>query len=140
MARGETRAPSQRQLRVGEELRHALAWILERGDVRDPSLPGISVTVTEVQASPDLRIATAFVTPLGGGDVEAVVATLNHAKAFLRRKVGGAVRLRYVPELVFRADPSFDEASRILRLLRDPVVARDLSDGDEDKEGDGSGT
>lgn len=141
MARGETRAPSQRQLRVGEELRHALAWILERGDLRDPSLAGISVTVTEVRASPDLRMATAFVTPLGGGDAEAVVAKLNHAKAFLRGKVGGAVRLRRVPQLVFRADPSFDEASRILQLLRDPEVARDLSDGnEEDSEGDSRGT
>jgi ribosome-binding factor A len=140
MTRGETRAPSQRQLRVGEELRHALAWILERGDLRDPALAGISVTVTEVRVGPDLRTATAFVTPLGGGDAEAVVAALTHAKAFLRHKVGGAVRLRYVPELVFRADGSFDEASRILHLLRDPNVARDLSENDEDGEGGGVGT
>jgi ribosome-binding factor A len=140
MARGGTKAPSQRQLRVGEELRHALAEVLERGDLRDPSIAGISVTVTEVRMGPDLRVATAFVTPLGGGDAEAVAAALTHAKAFLRRKVGGVVELRYVPELVFRADPSFDEAGRILRLLRDPEVARDLADGDEDREGDGSGT
>lgn len=140
MTRGETRAPSQRQLRVGEELRHALAWILERGDLRDPSLAGISVTVTEVRVSPDLRTATAFVTPLGGGGTEAVVGALTHAKAFLRRRMAGAVKLRYVPELVFRADTSFDQASRILDLLHDPVVARDLSDGDEDGEGGGLGT
>ena len=140
MARGETRAPSQRQLRVGEELRHALAWILERGDLRDPALAGISVTVTEVRASPDLRTAVVFVTPLGGGDADAVVATLTHARAFLRRKIAGTVKLRNVPQLIFRADGSFDEASRILRLLSDPEVARDLVDGDEDSEGEGFGT
>jgi ribosome-binding factor A len=139
MARGETKTPSQRQLRVGEELRHALAWILERGDLRDPALAGISVTVTEIRTSPDLRMATVFVTPLGGGETEAVVATLNRARAFLRLKLGAAVRLKRVPELVFRADPSFDEASRILALLRDPGVARDLSDSDEDDGNGGSG-
>jgi ribosome-binding factor A len=140
MTRGETRAPSQRQLRVGEELRHALAWILERGDLRDPSLAGISVTVTEVRVSPDLRTATAFVTPLGGGDAEAVVEALTHAKAFLRHRMAGTVKLRYVPELVFRADTSFDQASRILDLLLDPAVARDLADGGEDGEGGSVGT
>jgi ribosome-binding factor A len=117
-----------------------LAWILERGDLRDPAIAGISVTVTEVRASPDLKTAVVFVTPLGGGDADAVVATLTHAKAFLRRKVAVAVKLRNVPELIFRADGSFDEASRILRLLRDPDVARDLKDVDEDSEGGGFGT
>ena len=140
MTSRESGAPSQRQLRVGEELRHALAWILERGELRDLALAGISVTVTEVRVSPDLRTATAFVTPLGGGDAEAVVVGLTHAKAFLRHRMAGAVKLRYVPELVFRADTSFDQASRILDLLHDPVVARDLVDGDEDGEGGGLGT
>lgn len=133
MSKGEAKAPSQRQLRVGEELRHALAWILERGEIRDPGLGGAPVTVTEVRISPDLRNATAFVMPLGGGaNTEDVVAALNRATPFVRRLMGKAVKLRYLPGLNFLADPTFDEAGRISDLLKDPSVARDLVRGDDD--------
>ena len=139
MDRRAERGRSQRQLRVGEELRHALAWILERGEVRDPDLKGVSVTVTEVRVSPDLRNATVFVLPLGGGETEAVVTGLTRARPFLRRKVANAVRLKFVPDITFRADTSFDEARRIDILLRDPAVARDLGeDRAEDEETHGA--
>ena len=139
MTRRVERGPSQRQLRVGEELRHALAWILERGEVRDPDLKGVSVTVTEVRVSPDLRNATVFVLPLGGGETAAVVTGLTRARPFLRRQVANAVRLKFVPDIRFRADPSFDEARRIDTLLRDPAVARDLvGDRGEDEENHGA--
>lgn len=127
MARRDSRAPSQRQLRVGEELRHALAWCLEKGEVRDPGLHGVPLTVTEVRISPDLKNATAFIVPLGGGDATAALDALNRAKAFLRHRVADRVRLRYAPTLTFKADDSFDAASRIDSLLHDPRVARDLS-------------
>ncbi len=138
MDRRAERGPSQRQLRVGEELRHALAWILERGEVRDPDLKGVSVTVTEVRVSPDLRKAIVFVFPLGGGETEAVVTGLTRARPFLRRQVASAVRLKYVPDITFRADTSFDEARRIDTLLRDPAVARDLA-GDRGEDGENHG-
>ncbi len=138
MTRRVERGPSQRQLRVGEELRHALAWILERGEVRDPDLKGVSVTVTEVRVSPDLRNATVFVLPLGGGETAAVVTGLTRARPFLRRQVANAVRLKFVPDIRFRADPSFDEARRIDALLRDPAVARDLA-GDRGEDGENHG-
>ncbi len=139
MTRRVERDPSQRQLRVGEELRHALAWILERGEVRDPDLRGVSVTVTEVRVSPDLRTATVFVLPLGGGETAAVVTGLTRARPFLRRQVANAVRLKFVPDIRFRADSSFDEARRIDTLLRDAAVARDLAgDRGEDEENHGA--
>jgi ribosome-binding factor A len=118
--------PGQRQLRVGEEVRHALSSIFERAEMRDPVLSSVAVTITEVRISPDLRQATVFVMPLGGGGEENVIAALGRAKGFLRRRLGSSVRLRVVPDLTFRIDPSFAEADRIERLLRDPLVARDL--------------
>lgn len=118
MARLRSGAPSQRQLRVGEEVRHALARVLERGNIRDPGLAGVSVTVTEVRVSPDLRNATAFVVPLGGGETEPVLAALNRARPYLRRAIGQAVKLRSVPDLKFEADASFDTAARIDSLLK----------------------
>ncbi len=136
--------PSQRQLRVGEEIRHALSEILAREAFRDPDLQEISVTVTEVRPTPDLKVATAFVTPLGGVDVEPTVAALNRASAFLRGRLGHMIHLKFVPTLRFEADRSFDAANRIDALLRDPRVARDLGehedeheDGHEDGHGDG---
>lgn len=126
----------QRQLRVGEEIRHALAWILERGEVRDPRLAGAVVTVTEVRVSPDLRQATAFIVPLGGQHESEVVAALEHARGFLRRRVAEAVQLRNVPQLTFRLDRSFDEADRMNRVLRDPRVARDLGAHEHEDEND----
>jgi ribosome-binding factor A len=131
-------APSQRQLRVGEELRHALAWLLERGDIRDPGLQGRAVTVTEVRVSPDLRNATAFIVPLGGGDVAPVLAALTRARPFLRRQVATAVRLQYAPNLTFEADTSFDRASRIDGLLRGLVDPNDAAtDGTPKGDADG---
>ena len=126
MARQRGKAPSQRQLRVGEVIRHALALLLERGILRDPGLSGVSVTVTEVSMSPDLRAATAYVTPLGGGDIDGVLAALNRAAPFLRGQVARQVRLRSMPKLLFEADGSFDYAARIGSLLDRPAVARDL--------------
>ena len=135
MSKGDAKAPSQRQLRVGEELRHALAWILERGDIRDPGLGGVAVTVTEVRVSPDLRNATAFVIPLGGGGTEDVVAALNRAAPYLRRKIGKAVKLKYLPGINFIADESFDQAGRTSERLKDPDVAREL----DPEKGSGNG-
>jgi ribosome-binding factor A len=117
-----TGAQSQRQLRVGEMLRHALSAILNRGDLRDPDLAGKSVTVTEVRVSPDLRNATVFVQPLGGADIEKVVSALGRAAPYLRRQIAGEIDLRYMPALSFTADTSFDYAERIDTLLKD--VAR----------------
>lgn len=125
MPRGE-KAPTQRQLRVGEELRHAIANVIERGEIRDPDLQGRLITVTEVRVSPDLRNATVFVVPLGGGDVAPILVGLKRAKAYLRHEISRSVQLRAVPDLVFHPDTTFDEATRIDDLLRSPVVRRDL--------------
>jgi ribosome-binding factor A len=131
-------APSnQRQLRIGEELRHALAWIMERGEIRDPDLAGLTITITEVRVSADLRLAMVFVVALGGGRTNGLVEALDRAKGFLRRRVAETVRLRFVPELSFRADQSFDTADRIGRALRDPLVARDLDDNSNNDEENG---
>ncbi len=124
--RAISRQPSQRQLRVGEELRHALARILERGEIRDADVAGRGVTVTEVSVSPDLRQATVFVVPLGGGEAGPLLAGLTRVRPFLRRRLAQEVRLRVVPELSFEADTSFDRAERIDQLLRSPSVRRDL--------------
>jgi len=139
MKRRDARAPSQRQLKVGEELRHALAWSLERGEIRDPAVQGVPVTVTEVRVSPDLKNATAFVMPLGGGageDTSIIVEGLNRAAPFLRRRVGETIRLKHVPKISFIIDQSFDEAGHIDALLRDPAVARDLGPRYESGRGD----
>jgi len=127
-------AISQRRLRVGEEVRHAIGGLLLRGELRDPDLKDVSVTVTEVRMSPDLRNATAFVLPLGGRNVEGIVAALGRATPWIRGQVARLVRLRYVPEIAFRADTSFDTAARIEVALRKPEVAADLGrreDGDD---------
>lgn len=121
-----TKAIGQRPLRVGEALRHALAEILERGDLRDPDLQGAPITVTEVRMSPDLRAAVIFILPLGGGKVEAALAALTRATPYLRGVLARMLRLKFAPSLRFRADQSFDEANRITALLRDPRVAADL--------------
>ncbi len=136
-ARHAAGAPGQRQLRVGEEIRHALIRIFAEAHWRDPDLAGANITLTEVRIGPDLRNATGFVLPFGGGDAAALVAALNRAAPFLRRELGRAVRLRYVPELRFEADTSFDEAARIRDRLADPAVRRDVSAGaDESDDGD----
>jgi ribosome-binding factor A len=120
------RGPSQRQLRVGEELRHALAKFLREDQSREPTLENASVTVTEVRMSPDLRNATAFVMPLAGTNATDVIAALQRCAAFLKGLLAREVPLRYTPNLVFALDRSFDEAERIHQLLARPEVARDL--------------
>ena len=126
--------PGTRPLRVGEEIRHALAAILGLGELRDPALAGRSITVSEVRVSPDLMRATVFVTPLGGGDVAAVVKALNHAAPFLRAQVVKAVKLRRAPELGFTPDTSFDYAQRIEEALHAPAVRRDVQSDDDTDE------
>jgi ribosome-binding factor A len=131
-----TRAPSQRQLRVGEEIRHALANLIERGAMKDPELRDVPVTVTEVRLSPDLRHAAVFVTPLGGGEASAIVAALNRAAPFFRAQVASAVQLRYAPQLAFAPDTSFEQASKIDSILRRPHVRQDLAHRDAEKSKD----
>ena len=120
------KSPSKRQLRVGEELRHALAALLARDEIRDPDLQGASITVTAVDVSPDLRNAPAYVMPLGGAPDGKVIPALRRASAFLRGRMGRALSLKYVPQLRIEYDRSFDEASQIDSALRRPRVARDL--------------
>jgi ribosome-binding factor A len=123
----------QRQLRVGEEMRHALSEILREHHLDDPDLLDKIITVTEVRISPDLRNATAFVLPLGGTDTARTVDALNRAAGYFRGELGRAVKMQFTPTLRFRPDETFEEASRIERLLHDPIVARDLKkDGDDE--------
>ena len=123
---------SQRQLRVGETVRHAIADILAQGSVHDADLEGHIVTVPEVRMSPDLKLATIYIMPLGGRDTDTVLAALERNKKFLRGEVAHRVNLKFAPDLRFRVDDRFDEAERIEKLLRTPAVQRDLqSDSDE---------
>src|SRR3954466_5315717 len=123
---------SQRQLRVGETVRHAVADILSQGSVHDPDLEGHIVTVPEVRMSPDLKLATIYVMPLGGRHTETVIAALERNKKFLRGELARRVNLKFAPDIRFRVDERFDEAERIEKLLRTPEVQRDLnSDSDE---------
>ena len=130
MSRGSTKpsakAPTQRQLRVAEDIRHVLAGIFLRGEVRDPVLADVLITVTEVRVSPDLTKATAFVTRLGRSDVDVKLPALRHAAPFLRREVAKALRLRHAPEISFQADTSIDYAMHINEVLHSPEVERDL--------------
>ena len=121
------RAPTQRPLRVGEELRHALARIFERGELRDPALADTTVTVTEVRVSPDLKHAIVYVMPLAGANAEDIIAALARSAPYLRRVLAHEVRLRYAPGLAFALDTAFDHASRISALLHRPEVERDLA-------------
>jgi ribosome-binding factor A len=118
---------SQRQLRVGETVRHAIADILSHGSVHDADLEGHIITVPEVRMSPDLKLATIFVMPLGGRDTEIVIAALERNKKFLRGEIARRVNLKFAPDVRFRADERFDEAERIEKLLRTPAVRRDLA-------------
>ena len=131
--------PSQRQQRVAELVRHALAEVLQRGDIQDPVLGSHVVTVPEVRISPDLKLATAYVMPLGGQDEAPVIAALERHRKVLRQEVARRVNLKYAPELRFRRDETFDEAARIDRLLRSEKVQRDLESaprGDDEAEPD----
>ncbi len=120
------KAPSQRQLRVGELIRHELAAMLARGEIHDEVLAAHVVSVTQVGLTPDLKLATAYVMPLGGRDEAAVLAALEKHRRFLRGEIARRVNLKYAPDIRFRRDETFDEAERIDRLLHSPEVARDL--------------
>ncbi len=124
--RGPAQGPSQRQLRAGELVRHSLVDILREEDFSDPALEGVSVTVTEVRMSPDLRHATVFVEPLGGGHADDVVAGLNRHAKFLRGRLGRMIEMKFTPDLKFLHDESFNEAQRMSRLFDDPRVQQDL--------------
>lgn len=121
-----TPGASQRQLRVGELVRHAISDILAQGSVHDPVLEGQLITVPEVRMSPDLKLATIYVLPLGGHDTEAALEALNRNKRFLRGEIAHRVNLKFAPDIRFRRDERFDEAERIEKLLRTPEVQRDL--------------
>lgn len=138
MPRSSTSGPSQRMLRVGEQVRHALSETLQRGEILDPLIENAVVSVSEVRMSPDLKIATAFVSPLGAGDADAVVEALNKHAKFVRGRVSGALRqMKYMPEFRFRLDTSYDNFQKINELLHSPEVARDLGPdaqiGDQNK-------
>src|SRR5579862_4408233 len=122
---------SQRQLRVGELIRHELADMLTRGDIHDPVIQAHLITVPEVRMTADLRLATIYIMPLGGRDVEAVIAAFDRNKRYVRGEIARRVNLKFAPEIRFRVDERFDEAERIEKLLRTPQVQRDL-DGEKD--------
>jgi len=139
MRRDGSQGPSQRQLRVGEMLRHALADVLPDNEIRDPELEGVSVTITQVKPSPDMRYATVYCEPLGGENGKAIVAALNRHKGFLRGEMGHRIALKFTPELRFVEDTSFAEAEKIEGLLKSPRVKKDLTTApaplDEDDDG-----
>lgn len=126
--RKKSEGPGTRQLRVGELIRHALSETLNRDEVQDPAVSGRSITVTEVSVSPDLRNATVFVEPLGGFEVDEVLAGLNRSARFLAGRISRSVKLKYAPRLVFRRDETFDHAEHIDRILRSDAVRSDLDD------------
>jgi ribosome-binding factor A len=128
---GRDSGPTQRQLRAGELVRHSLAEILREEEIQDPALAGVSVTVTEVRMSPDLRHAVCFVEPLGGRHAAEVVDALNRNARFLRGRLGRTVDLKFTPDLKFIHDESFDEAARMNRLFNQDKVRRDLAHDDE---------
>jgi len=136
MAKGyhrDTNGPSQRQLRVGELVRHTLSELFARGDVHDPVIQGHLITVPEVRMTADLQLATIYVMPLGGRDSEEVLAALQRNKRYLRGEIARRVNLKFAPDIRFRIDERFDEAERIEKLLRTPAVKRDLNRGDDDR-------
>jgi ribosome-binding factor A len=125
--------PSQRQLRAGEVIRHAIAEILSRGDVHDPVLQGHVITVPEVRMTADLRLATIYVMPLGGRDEKAVLDALDRNKRYLRGEIARRVDMKFAPDIRFRLDERFSEADRIDQLLRSPQVKRDLGGASDDE-------
>ena len=124
--------PTQRQLKAGELVRHALVDILAREDFRDPALQGVSVTIGEVRCSPDLKHANVFCAPLGGGDLKAVAEGLNRASKFLRGRLGKEIDMKFTPQLRFLADESYDEALEMDRLLHSDKVRQDVEKPDSD--------
>jgi ribosome-binding factor A len=136
MKRSTPSAPSQRQLRVGELIRHELAAMLARGDIHDDVLASHVISITQVRLSPDLKLATAYVMPLGGQDEKPVLAALEDKRRFIRGEIARRVDLKYAPDIRFRRDETFDEAMRIDRLLHSDKVRRDLIQKPDDGEGD----
>ena len=126
MRRREAAGPSQRQLRVAEEIRHVLAGVFERRDFRDQDLAEAEITVAEVRISPDLKHATAFVSRLGRSDIDALLPALQRATPYLRGQIAHALRLKFAPDLSFQPDHALDYAAKIDRLLHRPEVAKDL--------------
>jgi ribosome-binding factor A len=124
---------SQRQLRVGELVRHAVAELLTRGDVHDPVIEGHLITVPEVRMTADLRLATIYVMPLAGRDADQVIAALERNKKFMRAEIAHRINLKFAPDIRFRIDDRFAEAERIDKLLRSPAVKRDLEDEGDDE-------
>ncbi|AHF86370.1 30S ribosome-binding factor RbfA [Rhizobium laguerreae] len=134
MTRPTSSAPSQRMLRIGEQVRAALTQVLQRGEVRDEIIEATVISISEVRMSPDLKIATAYVTPLGVSDHSIVIEALNRHARFIRGRLGPQLRqMKYMPEVRFRDDTSFDNYKKIDELLRSPEVSRDL-DGDNDEQ------
>ncbi|MDR6755247.1 ribosome-binding factor A [Mycoplana sp. BE70] len=132
MTRATSSAPSQRMLRVGEQVRAAITQVLQRGEVRDPLIEKTVISISEVRMSPDLKHATAYVTPLGVADHNAVIEALNKHAKYIRGRLGPQLRqMKYMPDVRFRDDTSFDNYQKIDELLRSPEVARDLDDTDE---------
>ena len=135
MKRSTSSAPSQRMLRVGEQVRAAITQILQRGEVRDPLIEKTVISISEVRMSPDLKIATAYVTPLGVADHAAILEALNKHAKFIRGRLGPQLRqMKYMPDVRFRDDTSFDNYQKIDALLRSPEVSRDLEPDSEDEE------
>ncbi|MFK0166699.1 MULTISPECIES: 30S ribosome-binding factor RbfA [Rhizobium] len=132
MTRPTSSAPSQRMLRVGEQVRSAITQVLQRGEVRDDLIERTVISISEVRMSPDLKIATAFVTPLGVSDHAAVIEALNRHAKYIRGRLGPQLRqMKYMPEVRFRDDTSFDNYKKIDALLRSPEVSRDLEDDND---------
>lgn len=130
---GKDKGPSQRQLRVGELVRHALTKLLQRGEVPDPLLEKTVVSITEVSMSPDLKIATVFISPLGVSDPQPIIKALAANQKLIRGRISPALRqMKYMPEFRFRSDTSFDNYAKIDQLLHRPEVAQDLDNNDED--------
>ena len=131
--RDHASGPSQRALRAGEVIRHAIAEVLSRGEVHDPVIQGHLITVPEVRMSPDLKLATVYVMPLGGRDEKEVLAALERNKRYLRGEIAHRVNMKFAPDIRFRIDERFGEAERIEKLLRSPEVQRDLKDTNDDE-------
>ncbi|HGG63627.1 MAG TPA: 30S ribosome-binding factor RbfA [Rhodobacteraceae bacterium] len=133
------RGPSQRQLRVGELIRRSLSEILTRGDIHDPDLNRMSITVGEVRTSPDLKVATAFVLPLGGKDKEQALLLLRQNRYEIRRAVAKTLALKYAPEIRFLIDETFDQMDETRRILEQDAVRRDIENDSDGGDADGGG-
>ncbi|MCK3779889.1 30S ribosome-binding factor RbfA [Sinorhizobium chiapasense] len=135
MSKATSSAPSQRMLRVGEQVRAAITQVLQRGEVRDPVIEKTVIAISEVRMSPDLKIATAYVTPLGVPNHAEVIEALNRNAKYIRGRLGPQLRqMKYMPDVRFRDDTSFDNYKKIDALLRSPEVSRDLDQTSEDEE------